>query len=1264
MKKKIGRNELCPCGSGKKYKKCCLNKILQPSHLKSLEAEFAQYDQLELIATLGGLQVYPENHSQNLRLETASGIACSIKNSGTKKVELETLQETLNKFLPSRGSIGMMEDPLENLFTENIIFHGGNYIVYPGIDDSGSFILTNLFDAIFQIGEGLIQNFKDIVGISSISMLALSNEVARRLGHSRYMDSPERNMEDIKVPEQNQLHKFRDAVIFTKQEIDILLYPLGANYTCLEPFINQIGFTFSEEDPWKNPLFIRPLIEMDDKIIMARPISVTSVIRHFIWVISEKYQMRKVLAYNYRQSLMIRIYEYMKRFSLAFIDMRLPHCEKELPIEEGVFQIDFDKLAYVQLIADDARNYNRNEPYDMLKIDEVFKDIFKRQEFIAKWLIENNPCKYLKLFVILVIGKIGRTIFYPSKKLNDTLFLEISAEDLETIAHLRDCDNLTFWKYANSLKKLTESTSIIATSSLDLFANYLDHHHSFYLTEGKQPNLINVIPGYGRNLKIKAARVCDIHAALQIIPKGYTSVFRWHKDDYIPIYLPERDVGRILKLLVEGYHQPIWIRPKDDLDKIPTELREIYLEFTQMLAYWLWQLTPSLKPHFEPLGTTPINILFDLENSNKWIDINNTQVIDYEVLIFDSIVNKPNIIITIPYAIQSYLYSADNEGERLLIDKLMELFGVMLEKDNLPNNLGGVERKSILDLHAPHGMKKKLFLINTDKDIALNPKNLSPFRKLQEHNMQEQLDGLVKELGMKLPDEEIFVNKDERTCLCNKIVEIYFNRLKSLLSKFNWKHIIEYLIASNEAIWHHQTTTSLTIPTTIECYSDINSYVELTQKDYRDIGHAALATRTLIEIISAIPPRGDKIISIDEMDELLAVTTQLLNWALISEHIYFNIYSPELILLPSGRIAIDNRKIMDESWNSFTLSKAFEKVVSAEKRFEKHFKHQKTEEEFIWNKQECEDAFSAEFGLTMTQIGEFHGCLSSIGFEQNALSPNLHLSALKNKLKELLKWSENDLNCAIDLFSLKPREYYDKAPEGFNVSKDIYPWRYNRQLSYMRRPLIIGPEPVDDSIVFWGPRHVSNAGISFTGNILMGRYEAKSEKLKTFIGKLRNQAGKEFLNETKIWFEENTNWQIEPEVPIKPGKPLSSEKDLGDIDLLAIDITNKRIFSIECKNINYARIPSEISNEMERLLKGKNGEDSWADKHLKRDKWLKDNFNILSKVYALPSKPFQIYSLFVMAEEIPSTYIGKMPLPCFSFSQLKREGVNLFSFFK
>lgn len=35
---KIGRNDLCPCGSGKKFKKCCLDKPYEPS--AELESDF------------------------------------------------------------------------------------------------------------------------------------------------------------------------------------------------------------------------------------------------------------------------------------------------------------------------------------------------------------------------------------------------------------------------------------------------------------------------------------------------------------------------------------------------------------------------------------------------------------------------------------------------------------------------------------------------------------------------------------------------------------------------------------------------------------------------------------------------------------------------------------------------------------------------------------------------------------------------------------------------------------------------------------------------------------------------------------------------------------------------------------------------------------------------------------------------------------------------------------------------------------------------
>ena len=41
-KKVAGRNESCPCGSGKKYKKCCIDKIVQPTPMTEEEANEKQ----------------------------------------------------------------------------------------------------------------------------------------------------------------------------------------------------------------------------------------------------------------------------------------------------------------------------------------------------------------------------------------------------------------------------------------------------------------------------------------------------------------------------------------------------------------------------------------------------------------------------------------------------------------------------------------------------------------------------------------------------------------------------------------------------------------------------------------------------------------------------------------------------------------------------------------------------------------------------------------------------------------------------------------------------------------------------------------------------------------------------------------------------------------------------------------------------------------------------------------------------------------------
>jgi hypothetical protein len=53
---KIGRNDPCPCGSGKKYKKCCVNKLseqeVEELYLKQLELTNGLKDEKNCYAIL------------------------------------------------------------------------------------------------------------------------------------------------------------------------------------------------------------------------------------------------------------------------------------------------------------------------------------------------------------------------------------------------------------------------------------------------------------------------------------------------------------------------------------------------------------------------------------------------------------------------------------------------------------------------------------------------------------------------------------------------------------------------------------------------------------------------------------------------------------------------------------------------------------------------------------------------------------------------------------------------------------------------------------------------------------------------------------------------------------------------------------------------------------------------------------------------------------------------------------------------------------
>jgi hypothetical protein len=1266
-KKKIGRNDSCTCGSGKKYKKCCGRISSKSSGSRKtdqndLKNSFREFNQSELIATLGGLQLLPENHSQTIRLENATRIACCTMGDGSKKIQQLEFKTLLNNYLPSNGPIGRLEDPPEEMFTVNMIYYGGNYVMYPGRTSGEIYTLKNLLKAIWRYKEEFSEDYFTFVRFSSQFMFTIINNIAKSLDHHRYMDGIDRWGEDIEIPSEQNLIALRDAVSFTKAEIIDLFKKYKLEIKPLIPFLIPVRYNGGQiKDLAVDALGISPLVCMEDKIIVATPGLVPSALRHLIIGVSKDFEMNEVLANRFRDNLWGEVKNNLMHMGFNPLKIEVPPWQWKSLIKEGFFKIDSDKIAYAHLINDDLSDYDEKHLFGNYKIDKFDEIMNKRYETIVKFLTgKNSFCK--EVFILLIFGNSGRDVYDTNipKTPNKSRLLSLRADELEIVTELRDCDSLSLWKFANAKANFLKSKELLASSFLDEYAYYIDHRFSFYTDENFNPIVLFTDQGHG--LRAKSAVLNDSHAALryeQLNEIHHIPVQKMDGDESIPIYVP--DDYRAFGHLVEGYNPPLWVESKYNINEIPNSLKTMYLEFASTIAYWLWQLMPNLKTHLDPLGKLPIRIIFNLETHQTWEDrindVKNFGKNTDSIPKFVTDIIDRTIEFSIPDEIINPLERDDNQGERLMMDELIHSFCIMLNNSGLGDSINVSERERILDIHMPLGIKKKFIAITSSHIPSLNPQNLPKLRMIQEYDMEEQLNNLVGRLGSTSPNYGEIKDKVDRIKLCEDLVDVIYLELRSYISKFEWKSILEKLICSNEAIWNRKAFDHVNTAPSIACYGDIQSRVQKNIKEVELLDKTALSTRTLLEMISAEPPMGSQKVSMEDMDKLVAMTWNLIYWAMISDRIKYNLADIKMAILKTGRIGTEKEKI-ESLWKPFIESKTLETVESDIDKFKSHFKAPNSSEV---NKPDelIDNAFKAEFGFDLEDIAGFHATLTLIGFEQKL--PGIYLSDLQKKIINELGWSKEKINDIIDLFSLKPRKKWETPPEGFKTS-DIWPWIYGRKLSYIRKPLIIGPEPIEDPLVFWGPRHVDESGKYLIELIMYGRYyndENTTPEMNQLLGKIRNDMGDEFTNEVKEWFEINTSLEIHREVPIGPRRKFKSEKDLGDVDIFVIDKKNKVIFSIECKNMRWGRNSNEMANELRKLIgtdNNNNNNKSWIKKHLNRDKWLKDNLNLLVAEYQL-EPGFRVRSLFLTSKEIPTPYIRNMEIPFISFTKLKREGI-------
>ncbi len=498
----------------------------------------------------------------------------------------------------------------------------------------------------------------------------------------------------------------------------------------------------------------------------------------------------------------------------------------------------------------------------------------------------------------------------------------------------------------------------------------------------------------------------------------------------------------------------------------------------------------------------------------------------------------------------------------------------------------------IIEIHAPLSLKKKVFMLNTDADLRLDPRGISRYRYIQSHDINVVLDNMVSKTK-KLPSISSSSSNKEKGKFTRAIVlGGLLPWLKEELKKYDSVELLKRLMAINDCMINRREKLRLETPLKIACFISQQERIKELQEELIALDDTTLSVRCLIEHLAAERYSGTKTISTESVDLLLAIMSEIFKWGMMGDIVDFGLVDVKLALLPLGRVGTNFNSIASSKFKSYKESKIEEDVIDAEdytKSVLGYIDNRPLDEsEGVKILESVDNGFEDLYGITLTQFKELSYMLAIIGLNWCETHGKGYVLMKKDKLKtELDKIASEPISqlifdALINNFSLSDREKVENVPSGF-THNDISPWRYNRQLSLLRRSLVlIESEEKDNPFILYGARQVLVAFMLTQHRIREARLKVpEGTKLHKVIGRMANKKGDDFVQKVYDYCKGLGCKIIEKELALKPKSRFKTDEDLGDVDVFIIDENNKTIISLECKKMLAGKNIKEMVEEAE-----------------------------------------------------------------------------------
>ena len=1155
------------------------------ARLPQLRRWLRPFSASSVVPPLAGLLTMAQHQAATRRISALIHIALRCC-KGTREPRHGELNRWLHQI--QDDPLTHLEDPVDDVHVSNVLTVHGNRRLFQGNLDSTDYYLQQTLHTLHSLQRGWVQP----AAKHAHALLAVSEVMAERVGHTRYTLASNEPRTEIRLTEEI-VSDLVQRVTFDHADLE----RMGVSLQQLSPFLLDPKGVFSAQE------------FLGHTYAERRPILVTgeevkTILPHALGPAAERYLCERVVVEGDRRRFDFELTQLqVKDFaSLAARNWNIrPSQEFRGDASSGVVDCvgTFDRGAYVHMVyvPDDVRAIVHEGLESTHDLGESVRTLTGRN--IRR--LSGRP-DYRRGLTLLVHGGVGRSF---AARLNRPPagwhILCLSIADFCHLSWDTGISALRTWKILNQRHLLEERGMYVQCVGgfVDLYG-FLKAHQFFLVPPQLSVSRgasVAIWPEFASGLRQSVRADVDLHNVRA--PDGKTWIGVQRKSlgptlptpGAIPIYASREYAERgELMGCVKTDLRPWWVRASSHGPENPRG----------QFLYGVWESTVNLLSRLAPLfdKDLPMGTVGPVVCRLRFPDIRDFSL---DVEEGDRVSEAPRVHVTGTTATIDYLAvhlrqfaQADNRADRNLAKSLVTAaFGFA----GLPTPADPVVAQWTGRVIASD--RARSFHMTPVRTAEENIYSTVPIPRPRFEKPEDRAWSwlrVAEEAGYTgppgpLPDDVV-------PRVLRGAVEAVWKRISDRLVTLERRSVIECALANWESIQEDRAEWRRTAAALLAVHENDDAVIEMANRRENDRTVAGLASRVIAEMALCTAPMEEGMVcTATDLDELIALVSRLLDCAAQSDAHYYK-------LANSPPIAHSNGGLEFGGAAAATLGPYWATVG------ERHFREDASRyaDAFAQRDQrdkppeDLEAAFRAEFGLGFHDCFEILNWLTDECLERNTIQFVLSRTKLMAKLREL---GLQEPGMVFNQFVLLPRQRWDESSPDSASKRDWYPWRYNRRLSVLRRPLVQFSKGVDPDVLLSAARfeHCLKYLVQVASGHLPGSM-FDSQDMKRYIGRVVDQQGHAFNKKVGARFR-GLGWQVSVELQMTY---FGAARRLGDVDVVAWRTDVDVVYVVECKRLRMDRTIGEVGERLKEYGVGARAEGealSELGKHQRRLDYLR-----------------------------------------------------------